>query len=170
MRIISTLRSSLFAVVLLAISATAYRADQRLHLIRPARVAGLRATSLSRRWLSLDAGLLGLRRRRLRLLLGAGHLGHGSGTRSALDSGVLGLEQQRICLQPRLLGSAGWLLWRSQLRLHGYYGDGYQGGRWQGGQFYYNRSVSNVNITNIHNVYNTTVINTHREPRQLQRR
>src|SRR5580700_11195668 len=41
----------------------------------------------------------------------------------------------------------------------GYFGEGFQGGRWQGGQFYYNRSVSNVNITNIHNVYNTTVIN-----------
>jgi hypothetical protein len=42
---------------------------------------------------------------------------------------------------------------------YGYYGDGYQGGRWQGRQFYYNRSVSNVNVTNIHNVYNTTIIN-----------
>jgi hypothetical protein len=42
---------------------------------------------------------------------------------------------------------------------YGYFGEGYQGGRWQNGQFYYNRSVSNVNITNIHNVYNTTVIN-----------
>jgi WXXGXW repeat (2 copies) len=42
---------------------------------------------------------------------------------------------------------------------YGYFGDGYQGGRWQDRQFYYNRSVSNVNITNIHNVYNTTVIN-----------
>lgn len=42
---------------------------------------------------------------------------------------------------------------------YGYYGDGYQGGRWQNGQFYYNRSVSNVNVTNIHNVYNTTIIN-----------
>jgi len=42
---------------------------------------------------------------------------------------------------------------------YGYFGDGYQGGRWQGGQFYYNRAVNNVNITNIHNVYNTTVIN-----------
>ncbi len=42
---------------------------------------------------------------------------------------------------------------------YGYYGDGYQGGRWQNGQFYYNRSVSNVNITNIHNVYNTTIVN-----------
>ena len=42
---------------------------------------------------------------------------------------------------------------------YGYFGDGYQGGRWQGEHFYYNRSVNNVNITNIHNVYNTTVIN-----------
>lgn len=42
---------------------------------------------------------------------------------------------------------------------YGYFGEGYQGGRWQEGHFYYNRSVSNVNVTNIHNVYNTTVIN-----------
>jgi hypothetical protein len=42
---------------------------------------------------------------------------------------------------------------------YGYFGQGYQGGRWQNGQFYYNRSVNNVNVTNIHNVYNTTVIN-----------
>ncbi len=42
---------------------------------------------------------------------------------------------------------------------YGYFGEGYQGGRWQGGQFYYNRAVSNVNVTNIHNVYNTTVVN-----------
>jgi YXWGXW repeat-containing protein len=43
---------------------------------------------------------------------------------------------------------------------YGYFGDGYQGGHWQGREFYYNRSVSNVNIVNIHNVYNTTIINT----------
>jgi len=42
---------------------------------------------------------------------------------------------------------------------YGYFGEGYEGGRWQNGQFYYNRSVNNVNVTNIHNVYNTTVIN-----------
>jgi hypothetical protein len=41
----------------------------------------------------------------------------------------------------------------------GYFGVGFEGGRWDGGHFFYNRSVSNVNITNIHNVYNTTVIN-----------
>jgi hypothetical protein len=41
---------------------------------------------------------------------------------------------------------------------YGYFGEGFEGGRWQEGHFYYNRSVSNVNVTNIHNVYNTTVI------------
>ncbi len=41
----------------------------------------------------------------------------------------------------------------------GYFGNGYEGGRWDNDHFYYNRSVTNVNVTNIHNVYNTTVIN-----------
>jgi hypothetical protein len=41
----------------------------------------------------------------------------------------------------------------------GYFGDGFEGGRWDNGRFFYNRSVTNVNITNIHNVYNTTVVN-----------
>jgi len=41
---------------------------------------------------------------------------------------------------------------------YGYFGEGYEGGRWQEGRFFYNRSVSNVNVVNIHNVYNTTVI------------
>ncbi len=41
----------------------------------------------------------------------------------------------------------------------GYFGNGYEGGRWDHDHFYYNRSVTNVNVTNIHNVYNTTVIN-----------
>jgi hypothetical protein len=40
---------------------------------------------------------------------------------------------------------------------YGYFGEGFEGGRWQNGQFYYNRSVSNVNVTNIHNVYNERV-------------
>jgi WXXGXW repeat (2 copies) len=40
----------------------------------------------------------------------------------------------------------------------GYSGNGYEGGRWDNGRFFYNRSV-NVNVTNIHNVYNTTIIN-----------
>src|SRR5690348_4751308 len=42
---------------------------------------------------------------------------------------------------------------------YGYFGEGYEGGRWDNGRFYYNRSVNNVNVTEIHNVYNTTVIN-----------
>jgi WXXGXW repeat (2 copies) len=42
---------------------------------------------------------------------------------------------------------------------YGYTGEGYQGGRWDHGQFAYNRAVNNVNVTNIHNTYNTTVIN-----------
>ncbi|MBZ5654529.1 MAG: hypothetical protein LAO56_04525 [Acidobacteriia bacterium] len=41
----------------------------------------------------------------------------------------------------------------------GYFGEGYEGGRWDHDRFFYNRSVNNVNITEIHNVYNTTVIN-----------
>jgi len=47
----------------------------------------------------------------------------------------------------------------------GYFGNGFEGGRWQGGQFYYNRSVSNINITSIHNVYNTTVVHNNVESR-----
>ena len=42
---------------------------------------------------------------------------------------------------------------------YGYTGEGYEGGRWDNGRFAYNRSVNNVNVTNIHNTYNTTVIN-----------
>jgi len=41
----------------------------------------------------------------------------------------------------------------------GYFGEGYEGGRWDHDRFFYNQSVNNVNVTNIHNVYNTTVIN-----------
>ena len=88
-------------------------------------------------------------------------MGDGSGTRSALDSSLLGLGRQRICLQRFNEG-----YWGPQVGFYGgisygygYFGEGYEGGRWQGGQFYYNRSVNNVNITNIHNVYNTTIIN-----------
>ena len=42
---------------------------------------------------------------------------------------------------------------------YGYPGSGYYGGYWRGRQFYYNQAVNNVNVTNIHNVYNTTVVN-----------
>src|ERR1700681_5005829 len=42
---------------------------------------------------------------------------------------------------------------------YGYYGEGYEGGRWDNGHFFYIRSVNNVNVTVIHNVYNTTIVN-----------
>jgi hypothetical protein len=42
---------------------------------------------------------------------------------------------------------------------YGYFGNGYEGGRWDHDRFFYNRSVNNVNVTNIHNVYNTTIVN-----------
>jgi hypothetical protein len=44
---------------------------------------------------------------------------------------------------------------------YGYFGNGYEGGRWDrdNGHFFYNQSVSNVNVTVIHNVYNTRVEN-----------
>jgi hypothetical protein len=42
---------------------------------------------------------------------------------------------------------------------YGYFGEGYEGGRWDHDRFFYNRSVNNVNVTIIHNVYNTTIVN-----------
>jgi WXXGXW repeat (2 copies) len=40
----------------------------------------------------------------------------------------------------------------------GYTGNGYEGGRWNNGQFEYNTSVNRVNTTIIRNTYNTTVV------------
>ena len=40
----------------------------------------------------------------------------------------------------------------------GYFGSGFVGGRWEDGQFFYNRAVTNVNVVNIRNVYNQTVV------------
>ena len=43
----------------------------------------------------------------------------------------------------------------------GYGGVGYQGGYWNNGAYFYNRYVNNIgNVPNITNVYNTTVITT----------
>ncbi len=39
----------------------------------------------------------------------------------------------------------------------GYFGNGYDGGRWDNGHFFYNRSYSNVNVSINRNVYNTRV-------------
>ncbi len=41
----------------------------------------------------------------------------------------------------------------------GYFGSGFVGGRWDHDHFFYNRSVMNVNVTNIHNVYEERVTN-----------
>jgi len=42
----------------------------------------------------------------------------------------------------------------------GYGGNGYEGGRWDNGHFAYNTSVNRVNTTIIHNTYNTRVVET----------
>jgi WXXGXW repeat (2 copies) len=39
----------------------------------------------------------------------------------------------------------------------GYFGHGYEGGRWDNGHFFYNQSVSHVNVSINRNVYNTRV-------------
>jgi hypothetical protein len=41
----------------------------------------------------------------------------------------------------------------------GYFGYGFEGGRWEHDHFFYNRSVTNINVVNIHNVYNENVVN-----------
>jgi hypothetical protein len=40
---------------------------------------------------------------------------------------------------------------------YGYFGHGYEGGRWDNGHFDYNESVSHVDVSRNHNVYNTRV-------------
>jgi YXWGXW repeat-containing protein len=40
----------------------------------------------------------------------------------------------------------------------GYFGSGYEGGYWRDNHFFYNRTVNNIHITNVH-IYNRTVIN-----------
>src|SRR5271165_3473313 len=67
------------------------RASPRLGFVWSARAARLRTASLPRRWLYLDARLLGLERRRRRLLLGTRHMGTGAGSRLPLDPTVLGM-------------------------------------------------------------------------------
>src|SRR5215470_19691978 len=65
-------------------------ASRRFDHGRSASAAGLRAAANSRARLYLDAGLLGLRRRRL--LLGTGNLGAAASGGVTLDPGLLGLE------------------------------------------------------------------------------
>src|SRR5260370_6248828 len=71
------------------------RANRRIDYNRAACAARLRAARLPRRGLPVDTGVLGLCGRRL--LLGAGHVGDRSGSRSALDSRLLWLVWQPLC-------------------------------------------------------------------------
>lgn len=45
---------------------------------------------------------------------------------------------------------------------YGYFGHGYEGGRWDHDHFYYNQSVSHVDVSRNHNVYNTRVDDSNR--------
>jgi hypothetical protein len=48
---------------------------------------------------------------------------------------------------------------------YGYFGHGYEGGRWDNGHFDYNQSVSHIDVSRSHNVYNTRVEDNTRENR-----
>jgi YXWGXW repeat-containing protein len=48
---------------------------------------------------------------------------------------------------------------------YGYFGRGYEGGRWDHGHFDYNQSVSHVDVSVTHNVYNTRVEDNNRSNR-----
>lgn len=39
----------------------------------------------------------------------------------------------------------------------GYFGSGYLGGRWDGGHFFYNTTINHVDVNMIHNVYDTRI-------------
>src|SRR6267154_6710674 len=80
--------------------------------IRSSGVAGLRATDLSGRRLHLDAGILGMGRRRSGLLLGAGDLGASPASWISVDSGILGLGRRGVCFPCGLLGTGGGILRR----------------------------------------------------------
>jgi hypothetical protein len=45
---------------------------------------------------------------------------------------------------------------------YGYFGHGYEGGRWDNGHFFYNQSVSRVDVSRNRNVYNTRVDDSNR--------
>jgi hypothetical protein len=48
---------------------------------------------------------------------------------------------------------------------YGYFGNGYEGGRWDNGHFFYNQSYSHVNVSINRNVYNTRIENRSTENR-----
>ncbi len=68
--------------------------DRHIGQDRAACPSGVRTAPLSGRGLYLDAWILGLCRRRL--LLGAGYVGHGAGSRFPLDPGLVGLGRRSI--------------------------------------------------------------------------
>ena len=114
MRFIPSIRSLLFALVVLAISAAAYGqigisitfASPELPVYEQPPVPGDGYVWTPGYWAYGDDDLLG-----------TGHVGDGSGTRSAVDSRLLGLGWQRIRFLRWVLGSACRVLWRDQLRL-----------------------------------------------------
>jgi hypothetical protein len=74
-------------------------ASRRFDYDCAAGAAGLRAANLPWAGIFVDAWLLGLRRPRRWLLLGAGNLGGGAFAWASLDAWLLGLEQWRLCFQ-----------------------------------------------------------------------
>src|SRR5450631_2799215 len=81
-----------------------------------ARASGIRSTADPRRRISMDARLLGVERRRPRLLLGSRHLGRSSAAGLLMDAWLLGRRRRAIFLARRLLGTACRLLWWCELR------------------------------------------------------
>ena len=120
----------------------------------------------SRRWIHLDARLLGLWTSGL--LLGSRRVGDATASRTVVDAGLLGLCWWDVWMACGVLGTTCRILWRHQLWLwvRCYGGVGFFGGRWAGEHFMYNTAVMNVNTTVVRNVYvdrtvinNTTVVN-----------
>src|SRR5262249_17870795 len=82
---------------------------------RAAGPSGVRTAAMPRRWLPLDARLLGVGR--WQLLLGPRHLGRATAARLPVDAWILGLGWPRLCLPRGLLGRARRILWWCRLRL-----------------------------------------------------
>ena len=74
-----------------------------------------------------------------------------------MDSGILGLEQQRIRLEWRVLEQREVGFYGGVEYGYGYGGSGYQGGYWRNNQFSYNRSVNNFGGRSFHNTYSKRV-------------
>jgi hypothetical protein len=156
MRLFSSIRSSLFALVLLALSATAYAqigisvslAPPELPTYEQPLCPGDGYIWTPGYWAYADADTgyywvpgAWVMAPEPDFLWTPGYWGWG-GNGYAFNEGYWGLH----------VGFYGGVSYG-----YGYFGDGYEGGRWQGGHFFYNRSVNNVNVTNIHNVYNETI-------------